>query len=48
MTVKDVCPTDDNDRFLFDHIMPLEQAPEGYTLFEQRKTQKVVFTLSHE
>ncbi|KAF6519174.1 hypothetical protein HZS61_017548 [Fusarium oxysporum f. sp. conglutinans] len=31
--------------FLFDHIMPLAQAPEGYTLFEQRKTQKVVFTL---
>ncbi|KAG5793710.1 hypothetical protein H9Q69_007222 [Fusarium xylarioides] len=31
--------------FLFDHIMPLARAPEGYTLFEQRKTQKVVFTL---
>ncbi|QPC78720.1 hypothetical protein HYE68_009472 [Fusarium pseudograminearum] len=31
--------------FLFDHKMPLAQAPEGYTLFEQRKTQKVVFTL---
>ncbi|KAF4457263.1 hypothetical protein FALBO_15247 [Fusarium albosuccineum] len=30
--------------FMFDHIMPLSQAPEGYTLFEQRKTQKVVFT----
>ncbi|KAF5019766.1 hypothetical protein F66182_8203 [Fusarium sp. NRRL 66182] len=29
--------------FLFDHIMPLDQAPEGYALFEQRKTQKVVF-----
>ncbi|KAG9498961.1 hypothetical protein J7337_009772 [Fusarium musae] len=31
--------------FLFDHIMPLAKAPEGYALFEQRKTQKVVFTL---
>ncbi|KAF5711111.1 formaldehyde dehydrogenase [Fusarium mundagurra] len=31
--------------FLFDQIMPLAQAPEGYALFEQRKTQKVVFTL---
>jgi hypothetical protein len=30
--------------FMFDHVMPLSQAPEGYTLFEQRKTQKVVFT----
>ncbi|RMJ09478.1 hypothetical protein BHE90_011747 [Fusarium euwallaceae] len=30
--------------FMFDHIMPLSQAPEGYALFEQRKTQKVVFT----
>ncbi|KAL2680732.1 hypothetical protein Neosp_008335 [[Neocosmospora] mangrovei] len=30
--------------FMFEHVMPLSQAPEGYTLFEQRKTQKVVFT----
>ncbi|KAJ4316812.1 hypothetical protein N0V84_007680 [Fusarium piperis] len=29
--------------FMFERVMPLSQAPEGYTLFEQRKTQKVVF-----
>ncbi|KEY64327.1 hypothetical protein S7711_06371 [Stachybotrys chartarum IBT 7711] len=30
-------------RFMFDHVMPLEQAPEGYALFDQMKVQKVVF-----
>jgi hypothetical protein len=33
------------DSFLFDHKLPLAQAPEGYALFEQRKTQKVIFML---
>lgn len=28
---------------MFDKIMPLSEASEGYQLFEQRKTQKVVF-----
>lgn len=42
------CRTDRDDadyenRFMFDKIMPLSDAPEGYALFEQRKTQKVVF-----
>ncbi|KPM46202.1 hypothetical protein AK830_g291 [Neonectria ditissima] len=31
--------------FMFDQVMPLSSAPEGYALFEQRKTQKVVFKL---
>ncbi|KAF7539869.1 hypothetical protein G7Z17_g12316 [Cylindrodendrum hubeiense] len=31
--------------FMFDQVMPLSEAAEGYTLFEQRKTQKVVFKL---
>ncbi|KAH7313254.1 chaperonin 10-like protein [Stachybotrys elegans] len=30
-------------QFMFDHEMPLSEAVEGYTLFEQMKVQKVVF-----
>ncbi|KAG5928937.1 hypothetical protein E4U42_007642 [Claviceps africana] len=30
-------------RFMFDHVMPLAQAVEGYGLFEQMKVQKVIF-----
>ncbi|ODV89696.1 hypothetical protein CANCADRAFT_32873 [Tortispora caseinolytica NRRL Y-17796] len=29
--------------FLTDHIMPLEDAKEGYKLFDERKVQKVIF-----
>ncbi|KAI5460076.1 chaperonin 10-like protein [Mariannaea sp. PMI_226] len=29
--------------FMFDKIMPLSEAPVGYELFEQHKTQKVIF-----
>ncbi|CAM1502798.1 Fc.00g075740.m01.CDS01 [Cosmosporella sp. VM-42] len=29
--------------FMFDHIMPLAEAPEGYGLFDQMKVQKVIF-----
>lgn len=36
---------DTSCRFMFDQVMPLSEAAEGYTLFEQRKTQKVVFKL---
>jgi threonine dehydrogenase-like Zn-dependent dehydrogenase len=32
------------DRFMFDNIMPLSEAVEGYDLFDKRKVQKVVFT----
>lgn len=31
--------------FMFDKIMSLHDAPEGYSLFEERKVQKVVFKL---
>ncbi|KAL0767456.1 hypothetical protein CaCOL14_009695 [Colletotrichum acutatum] len=30
--------------FMFDRIMPLSEAVEGYTLFDQMKVQKVIFT----
>jgi threonine dehydrogenase-like Zn-dependent dehydrogenase len=29
--------------FMFDKIMPLSEAVEGYELFDQRKVQKVIF-----
>ncbi len=29
--------------FMFDHIMPLTEAKEGYDLFHNMKVQKVVF-----
>lgn len=45
MIYKQIPAADRDGSFLFDHQMPLAEAPEGYTLFEQRKTQKVVFTL---
>jgi hypothetical protein len=28
---------------MFDKLMPLSEAPEGYAIFEERKVQKVVF-----
>jgi hypothetical protein len=31
--------------FMFDQIMPLTDAVQGYDLFNQMKVQKVVFTL---
>lgn len=31
-------------RFMFDRIMPLSEAVEGYALFDQMKVQKVIFT----
>jgi hypothetical protein len=34
----------DCNRFMFDKIMPLSEAVEGYDLFDQMKVQKVVFT----
>ena len=30
--------------FMFDKIMPLSEAVEGYELFDSMKVQKVVFT----
>ena len=30
-------------RFMFDHIMPLEEACEGYDMFDKMKVHKVVF-----
>ena len=30
--------------FMFDQIMPLSEAKEGYDLFDKMKVQKVVFT----
>jgi hypothetical protein len=30
-------------RFMFDKIMPLTDAVEGYDLFDQMKAQKVIF-----
>lgn len=30
--------------FMFENIMPLSSAVEGYQLFDQLKVQKVVFT----
>lgn len=30
--------------FMFDKIMPLSEAVEGYELFDQYKVQKVIFT----
>lgn len=32
------------DSFMFDKIMPLADAVEGYDLFDKMKVQKVVFT----
>jgi len=29
--------------FMFDHIMPLSEALEGYDIFDKMKVQKVVF-----
>lgn len=34
----------DKFSFMFDKIMPLTDAPEGYDLFNKMKVQKVVFT----
>lgn len=34
---------DDGLRFMFENIMPLSEAPQGYQLFDQMKVQKVVF-----
>lgn len=31
-------------RFMFDRIMPLSDAVEGYALFDQMQVQKVIFT----
>lgn len=31
------------DSFMFDKIMPLTEAVEGYELFDQMKVQKVIF-----
>ncbi len=31
------------DRFMFDKIMPLADAVEGYDIFDKMKAQKVVF-----
>ena len=31
------------DRFMADKIMPLEEAVEGYDLFDKMKVQKVIF-----
>ena len=33
----------DVDSFMFDKILPLTQAEEGYDLFDQMKVQKVIF-----
>lgn len=30
-------------RFMFDHVMPLRDAVEGYELFDKMKVQKVIF-----
>lgn len=32
------------DSFMFDKIMPLSEAVEGYDLFDKMKVQKVIFT----
>lgn len=32
-----------HDSFMFDKIMPLEDAVEGYELFDKMKVQKVIF-----
>lgn len=31
--------------FMFDKIMPLEEAVEGYDLFDKRQVHKVIFKL---
>ncbi len=33
----------DHCSFMFDKIMPLSEAVEGYDLFDQMKVQKVIF-----
>lgn len=32
-----------NNSFMFENIMPLNEAVQGYTLFDEMKVQKVVF-----
>jgi hypothetical protein len=36
-------PNADQDSFMFDKIMPLSEAVEGYDLFDSMKVQKVIF-----
>ena len=34
--------TDEPNSFMFDKIIPLTEAPEGYKLFDEMKVQKVI------
>lgn len=36
-----------DSRFMFDTIMPLTEAVEGYDLFDKMKVQKVVFEVQN-
>jgi len=33
-----------SDSFMFDKVMPLSEAVEGYELFDKMQAQKVIFT----
>ena len=37
-------PADVRARFMFDKMMPLSEAVEGYRMFDAMEVQKVIFT----